>query len=269
MHLACTYRARDKIGHLYGHVTLTYKVTRQCHISGLHAIDFLDQKNFRNEKKIFALSRLLPELVEWWNSQCLGRHDMTSWECHDITAWLETVTGFLQSRLVLSRKKIKFKIYWKVLHWWWCHFMPWRHTLTSCHDVMSWHFNLQSYLEWREYKNEQLLKSWRWNLKNWRNGTKNKNSGVKKDPSWSFKDYVLKNLWIFSDRIHYYVFLVNGFWKYLHWQRCFWRRIIIMIIIGHYLRAVTWPKPKAMALYKWLYKVIQSVIFQFWKSFKF
>ena len=36
------YRAGDKIGHLLGHVTLTYKVTRQSYVSVLHAIDFPD-----------------------------------------------------------------------------------------------------------------------------------------------------------------------------------------------------------------------------------
>ena len=43
---------------------MTYKVTRQGHVSGLRAIDF------------FALSRLLPEIVEWLISQFLRRHDL-------------------------------------------------------------------------------------------------------------------------------------------------------------------------------------------------
>ena len=38
------YTARDKIGHLLGHVTLTYKVTRQGYVSGIHAIEFPDPK---------------------------------------------------------------------------------------------------------------------------------------------------------------------------------------------------------------------------------
>ena len=44
------YRARDKIDHLLGHVTLTYKVTRQEHVSNLHVVDFLDPTNRGNKK---------------------------------------------------------------------------------------------------------------------------------------------------------------------------------------------------------------------------
>ena len=37
---------------------------------------------------------LLPEIVEWGNSQCLGRHDVTSWKCHDATACLKPFWRF-------------------------------------------------------------------------------------------------------------------------------------------------------------------------------
>ena len=64
MFLACIVPEIRK-GQLKGHVTLTYKVTRQGHVFGLHAIDSLDPKTLEIKKKIFALSRLLPEIVEW------------------------------------------------------------------------------------------------------------------------------------------------------------------------------------------------------------
>ena len=50
IHVSSMYRSRDKIGHLQGHVTLTYKVTHQGHVSGSHVIDLLDQTNHRNKK---------------------------------------------------------------------------------------------------------------------------------------------------------------------------------------------------------------------------
>ena len=44
------YTSRDRKCHFQGHVTLTYKVTRQGHDIRLYAIDFSELKNFRNEK---------------------------------------------------------------------------------------------------------------------------------------------------------------------------------------------------------------------------
>ena len=42
---------------------------------------------------------------------------MTSWKCHDITAWLETVETFSGFKVGSPKKQIKFKIYRKVHHW--------------------------------------------------------------------------------------------------------------------------------------------------------
>ena len=126
------YRSRDK----KGYVTLAYKVTRQGRVSGLHAVDFLDLKNIRNKKNL-ALSCLLPEIVELWNSHV---YDVMTWRHGNVLT-------------------SKFKIYWKVPNWWGCrHFMPWRHTLTSCHDVISWHFNIQLSLKRRQLKMNSYLK---------------------------------------------------------------------------------------------------------------
>ena len=55
------YRSRDTIGNLSGHVTLTYKVTRLSHVSGLHAIDLLDSTNRGNKTKIMSLACIGPE----------------------------------------------------------------------------------------------------------------------------------------------------------------------------------------------------------------
>ena len=45
------YTSWDRKCHFQGHVTLTYKVTRQGHDIRLYAIDFSELKNLRNEKK--------------------------------------------------------------------------------------------------------------------------------------------------------------------------------------------------------------------------
>ena len=59
-HASSTYKAWDKIGHLLGHVTLTYKVTRQGHVSGLHAIDFLTQETMETKTiHVFSMYRVL------------------------------------------------------------------------------------------------------------------------------------------------------------------------------------------------------------------
>ena len=44
------YTSRDRKCHFQGHVTLTYKVTRQGHDIRLYAIDFSELKNLRNKK---------------------------------------------------------------------------------------------------------------------------------------------------------------------------------------------------------------------------
>ena len=53
------YWVRDRIGHFYVQVTLTYKVTGPGLVSGPLAIHYIDPKNLRNKNKIFALSHLL------------------------------------------------------------------------------------------------------------------------------------------------------------------------------------------------------------------
>ena len=50
------YTSRDRKCHFQGHVTLTYKVTRQGHDIGLYSIDFPEWKNLRNKQKMFALA---------------------------------------------------------------------------------------------------------------------------------------------------------------------------------------------------------------------
>ena len=50
------YTSRDRKCHFQGHVTLTYKVTRQGHDIGLYSIDFPEWKNLRNKKKIIPLA---------------------------------------------------------------------------------------------------------------------------------------------------------------------------------------------------------------------
>ena len=56
IHVSSMYRSQKKIGHSKGCMTSTYKVTCQGHVSGLHAIDFLDPRNHGNNNKNMSLA---------------------------------------------------------------------------------------------------------------------------------------------------------------------------------------------------------------------
>ena len=45
------YASGDRKCHFQGHVTLTYKVTRQSYDIGLYSVDFPEIKKLRNKKK--------------------------------------------------------------------------------------------------------------------------------------------------------------------------------------------------------------------------
>ena len=53
---------RDTKGHAHGHVTLTYKVTRDSWYVELYIFDIPDPKNLQNKKKIIALASLEQEI---------------------------------------------------------------------------------------------------------------------------------------------------------------------------------------------------------------
>ena len=50
-HRSCVIRTRDTIGHARGHVTLTYKVTRDSYCVEVWIFDIPDPKNLQNKKK--------------------------------------------------------------------------------------------------------------------------------------------------------------------------------------------------------------------------
>ena len=50
-HRSCVIRTRDRKGHAHGHVTLTYKVTRDSWCVELYIFDIPDHKNVQNKKK--------------------------------------------------------------------------------------------------------------------------------------------------------------------------------------------------------------------------
>ena len=50
------YASGDRKCHFQGHVTLTYKVTRQGHDIRLYSIDFPEVKKYRNKKNLNDLA---------------------------------------------------------------------------------------------------------------------------------------------------------------------------------------------------------------------
>ena len=50
-HPSCVIRTRDTKGHAHGHVTLTYKVTRDSWCVELYIFDISDPKNLQNKNK--------------------------------------------------------------------------------------------------------------------------------------------------------------------------------------------------------------------------
>ena len=50
-HRSCVIRTRDTKGHAHGHVTLTYKVTRDSCCVELYIFDIPDPKNLQNKKR--------------------------------------------------------------------------------------------------------------------------------------------------------------------------------------------------------------------------
>ena len=58
------YTSRDRKCHFQGHVTLTYKVTRQGHDIRLYAIDFPELKNLRNKKNQIAVAIIYKQRLE-------------------------------------------------------------------------------------------------------------------------------------------------------------------------------------------------------------
>ena len=56
------YKSWDRKCHFQGHVTLTYKVTRQGHDIRLYYIDFPEMNNLRNKKNFIALARIQAEI---------------------------------------------------------------------------------------------------------------------------------------------------------------------------------------------------------------
>ena len=56
------YTSRDRKCHFQGHVTLTYKVTRQGHDIRLYFIDFPEVKKYTNKKKIIAVACIQAEI---------------------------------------------------------------------------------------------------------------------------------------------------------------------------------------------------------------
>ena len=56
------YTTRDRQGHLWQRLTLTYKVTRQGYAVGCCLIAFFDPLNARNKKNFIDLACILPEI---------------------------------------------------------------------------------------------------------------------------------------------------------------------------------------------------------------
>ena len=52
----------DSKGHLQGHVTLKFKVTRCLYKVTDSAIELHDPRNHRNKKKVIALTCIVPEI---------------------------------------------------------------------------------------------------------------------------------------------------------------------------------------------------------------
>ena len=61
-HRSCVIRTRDTEGHAHGHVTLTYKVTRDSWYVESYIFDIPDPKNLQNKKKIITLASLEQEI---------------------------------------------------------------------------------------------------------------------------------------------------------------------------------------------------------------
>ena len=98
------YTSRDREGHVQGHVTLTYKVTRQGYCIGLCFFEFLDPKNPKNKKKIIALACIQAEMgkvtykVTWpWRTRSPAK----------VTVLVYVSLSFL-TRKTLKQKKIIF-----------------------------------------------------------------------------------------------------------------------------------------------------------------
>ena len=62
IHCCSMYTSRDRKCHFKGHVTLTYKVTRQGYDIRLYSIDFPELNNLRNKKKFIAVACIQAEI---------------------------------------------------------------------------------------------------------------------------------------------------------------------------------------------------------------
>ena len=81
------YIAQVMKDHLQGHVTLTYKVTRECHTSGCYSNDFPGPKNVETKIKLNVPSFRLPDIGnQTWKISDL-HYNGHVWRSRDIFGW--------------------------------------------------------------------------------------------------------------------------------------------------------------------------------------